>query len=164
MDWGKIKAPLVYAIFAGLFFGAYLLNWTAGVFFAAVFGIFIIIQYVIDHFRGKSTEYLGIVGIIAYFIAMIMVLPYVHASNGFSSGYYSLLHIAVTGGGAVVFAFLSLVSREMNKREFKGYHYLVFVLGIILIGLIFLKIFIPEFYNATLGNWDLCLNLTQVAV
>lgn len=153
-DWAKIKIPMIYSILAGIFFGAYLLNWANGVFFAAVFGIFVIIQYIIDHFRSRSTEYLGVVGIIAYIVAMIMVMPYVEISRGFNSGLYSLLHLAVTGGGAVVFAFFSLISREMNRQEYKGYYYLVFVCAALLFGLIFIKIFIPDFYSATMGNWE----------
>ncbi|MDD5472609.1 MAG: oligosaccharyl transferase, archaeosortase A system-associated [Candidatus Methanoperedens sp.] len=153
-DWEALKTPLEYSLFAGIFFGAYLLNWTNGVFFAVVFGIFVVIQYIIDHFRGKSTEYLGIVGIIAYAVAMIMLIPYVDISIGFASGYYSLLHLAVTGGGAMVFAFLSVVSREMNKREYSGYHYLLFVSGTMLIGLIATKILLPNFYGATVGAWN----------
>ncbi len=150
-DWAALKTPLIYSLFAGISFGAYLLNWTNGVFFAVVFAIFVVIQYVIDHFRGKSTEYLGIVGIIAYVVAMIMVIPYVELSNGFDSGHYSLLHLTVTGGAALIFAFLSLVSREMNKREYRGLHYLLFIFGTILIGLIAIKILIPDLYDATIG-------------
>ncbi|MDP2845774.1 MAG: hypothetical protein Q8N79_06850, partial [Candidatus Methanoperedens sp.] len=142
----------MYSLLAGLSFGAYLLTWTNGVFFAAVFGIFVITQYIIDHFRGKSTEYLGVVGIIAYVVAMIMVMPYVEISNGFASGNYSLLHLTVTGGAVIVFAFLSLASREMNRREYRGTHYLLFISGTILTGLIAMKILLPGFYGATVGQ------------
>jgi len=151
-DWAALRIPLMYSLFAGISFGAYLLNWTDGVFFAVVFAIFVVIQYIIDHFRGKSTEYLGIVGIIAYVVAMIMVIPYVAVSNGFDSGHYSLLHLTVTGGAALIFAFLSLVSREMNKREFRGLYYLLFISGFILIGLIAINILIPNLYGATIGS------------
>ena len=153
-DWPVLKIPIIYSLFAGISFGAYLLNWTNGVFFAVVFGIFVIAQYVLDHFRGKSTEYLGVVGIIAYFVAMVMVMPYVEINNRFDSGHYSLLHLAVTGGGATVFVFLSIVSREMNKREYKGSHYLLFISGTILTGLIAMKILLPSFYGATVGQID----------
>ena len=153
-DWATLKVPITYTLLAGISFGAYLLTWTTGVFFAVVFGIFIVVQYVIDHYRGKSTEYLGIVGIIAYFVALIMTVPYIDLNNGFSSSRYSVLHIIVTGGGIVIFALLSLVSREMNKREYKGYHYLLFVLVAIFVGIIFLKIISPALYNATIGQWN----------
>ena len=151
-DWAALKTPLMYSIFAGVSFGAYLLVWTDGVFFAVVFAIFVVVQYVIDHFRGKSTEYLGIVGIIAYVVAMIMVIPYVELSNGFDSAHYSLLHLTVTGGAALIFAFLSIVSREMNKREYRGVHYLLFISGFILIVIIAVKILIPNLYGATIGE------------
>ncbi|HEY9245345.1 MAG TPA: oligosaccharyl transferase, archaeosortase A system-associated [Candidatus Methanoperedens sp.] len=153
-DIAVIKIPLAYSIIAGIFFGAYLLNWTNGVFFAVVFGIFVIVQYIIDHFKGKPTEYIGVVGTIAYLVAMIMVLQYVDINNGFSSGYYSFLHLTVTGGGAVLFVFLTLVSREMNRRRFSGYHYLLFVIGSVLFLLIFIKLALPGLYNSTIGTWD----------
>ncbi len=151
-DWSVLKKPLIYSLFTGISFGAYLLNWSHGVFFAVVFGIFIVVQNVIDHIRGKSTEYLGIVSISIYVVAMIMVMPYVKISNGFSAPYYSLLHVAVTGGFALFFAFLSVVSMEMNKRKYNTAHYLLFVLGTILISLIIIKILIPDLYGVSLGN------------
>ncbi|VVB88075.1 Dolichyl-monophosphooligosaccharide--protein glycotransferase AglB [uncultured archaeon] len=153
-DWAAIKTSLTYSLFAGIFFGAYLLNWTNGVFFAVVFGIFVVVQYIMDHFRGKTAEYLGVVSIPAYLVAMIMVLPYVELGNGFSSGYYSLLHIAVTGGGAALFVILTIISREMNRRGLSGYHYLLFITGIILIGLVATNIFAHDLYNSTVGTWE----------
>ncbi|MFZ3383185.1 MAG: oligosaccharyl transferase, archaeosortase A system-associated [Candidatus Methanoperedens sp.] len=152
-DWAVLRSPIAYSILAGISFGAYLLFWTYGVFFAVVFSIFIVVQYIIDHFRKKSTEYLGIIGIISYTIAMIMVLPYIEINNGFGPSRYSLLHLTVTGGAALFFLLLSFVSREMNKREYKVYHFLSFVIGAILIILFLLKIFIPELYNSIFGTW-----------
>ena len=153
-DWAALKIPVIYSLLAGISFGAYLLTWTTGVFFAVIFGIFIVVQYIIDHFRGKSTEYLGIVGIIGYIVAMIMVLPYVEASNGLNPSVYSYLHLIVTGGAVLVFGFFSLVSREMNKRQYSGIHFLLFVSATILIGLIALKILTPDLYGSTVGRWD----------
>jgi oligosaccharyl transferase (archaeosortase A-associated) len=152
-DWAALKIPIAYSILAGVSFGAFLLTWTYGVFFAVVFSIFIIVQYIIDHFRKKSTEYLGIIGIISYTIAMIMVSPYIDIKNGFAPSQYSLLHLTVTGGAALIFLLLSFVSREMNKREYKVYHFLLFMIGAILLILIFLKIFIPELYSSILVTW-----------
>jgi len=152
-DWAALKKPIVYSLLAGISFGAYLLTWMYGVFFAVVFAIFIVVQYIIDHFKGKSTEYLGVVGIIAYLTAMIMVLPYVDINNGFNAGNYSLTHLIVTGGAALFFAILSLASREINKRELKGSYFLGFVIGVIAIGLFFIFKLLPDFYNNSVGNW-----------
>lgn len=152
-DWSVLKTPLSYSLLAGIFFGAYLLNWTNGVFFAVVFGIFILTQYIIDHFKGKPTEYLGVVGVIAYLVAFILMLPYAKISNGFSSNYYSLLHLTVTGGGAAIFAFLTIVSREMNKRELSGKYFLGFVVVTVVVGLGIIWIFLPDLYYQTAGNW-----------
>jgi dolichyl-diphosphooligosaccharide--protein glycosyltransferase len=153
-DWAVLKIPVAYSILSGVSFGALLLTWTYGVYFAAVFGIFILVQYIIDHFRKKSTEYLAIIGIISYTIAMIMVLPYVDINNGFGPSRYSLLHLTVTGGAALILLLLSFVSREMNKREYPEIYYLLFIFGSMVIGLIGLKIFVPSLFNATIGQTD----------
>ncbi len=151
-DWAVLKLPIAYSILSGISFGAFLLTWTYGVFFAAVFGIFIVIQYIIDHFRNKSTEYLGIIGIISYMVAMIMVLPYIDINIGFSPSRYSLLHLVVTGGAALIFLLLSFVSREMNKREYPGIYYLLFIFGTMVIGMMGSKILAPALYNITFGS------------
>ncbi|HWQ95959.1 MAG TPA: oligosaccharyl transferase, archaeosortase A system-associated, partial [Candidatus Methylomirabilis sp.] len=160
-DWGALKSPLIYSLLAGLSFGAFLLTWTYGVFFAVLFGVFIIVQYIIDHFKGKSTEYLGIVGIVAYIVAMIAVLPYFESSNGFAPDRYSVLHLIVTGGFAALFAFLSLVSREMNKRQYSGFYYLLFVAGTILIGLLAISVITPALYQVTVGNFNVVFKGTE---
>ncbi len=153
-DWPALKVPLLYSLLAGISLGAYLLTWTTGVFFVAVFGIFVIIQYIIDHFKGNSTEYLGIVGVVSYFVAFVMLIPYVELDNGFRPNYYSLLHLTVTGGAIVLFVFLSLVSREMNKRNYKGYYYFLFVIGTILLTLILVRTLTPDLYGYTAGEWN----------
>ncbi len=153
-DWAALKKPLAYSVLAGIFFGAYMLSWTSGVFFAVVVGVFIIIQYIIDYFRGKSTEYLGFVGIVAYVIVTIMVLPYIQLDYGFNPMFYSLLHPLVFGGFAVFFALLTLASKEMSKRELSGYHYILFIAAASLVILIAMKILTPDFYGATVGNWE----------
>ncbi|NJD77047.1 MAG: oligosaccharyl transferase, archaeosortase A system-associated [Candidatus Methanoperedens sp.] len=153
-DWAALKKPLAYSVLAGIFFGAYMLSWTSGVFFAVVIGIFFIIQYIIDYSRGKSTVYLGFVGIVAYVIVTIMVLPYIQLDYGFNPMFYSMLHPVVFGGFAVFFAFLTLASKEISKRELSVYHYSLFVAAASLVILIAMKILTPDLYGATVGNWE----------
>ncbi len=151
-DWHALRAPLVYSFFAGVAFGGYLLGWTSGVLFGVIFGIFLVLQYIIDHLEGRSTEYLGVIGGVAYLVAMVMVLPFVQGNYTFDSGHYSLLHLVVTGGGALVFILLGIVSRKF--RGMPGYYYPVFVAGFIVLTLLLIKILAPGLYGASVGQWQ----------
>jgi oligosaccharyl transferase (archaeosortase A-associated) len=150
-DWKVIKAPLTFSIIAGVMFGSYMLTWTAGVLFAGIIGVFIIIQHIIDHLKGKPAEYLGLIGAVSFLTAFIMVLPYVDPANKFDSGHYSYLHVIATLGIAIVFVLLSAASLFM-KRKYSNYYYPIAILAGIVAAFILLNAFIPELYNTLIGN------------
>ena len=74
-DWKVIRRPLIYALLAGLFLGIYLITWQGGLLFVFIIGLYFVLQFIIDHLRGISTEYLGITGFIVFLLAMIIFLP-----------------------------------------------------------------------------------------
>jgi len=150
-DWKVIKAPLPFSILAGVMFGNYMLTWTAGVLFAGIIGVFIIIQHIIDHLKGNSTEYLGFIGAVSFLTSFGMVLPYVDPANKFDSGHYSYLHVIATLGVAIVFVLLSTASLFM-KRRYSNSYYLLAVFGGIFAAFVLLNAFVPELYNAMIGN------------
>ncbi|MCK5653833.1 MAG: oligosaccharyl transferase, archaeosortase A system-associated, partial [Dehalococcoidia bacterium] len=62
-DWGNLRKPLIYALLAGLALGIYLISWSGGLLFVFIIFAYMIVQYIIDHLRGKSTDYLCIIGV-----------------------------------------------------------------------------------------------------
>jgi dolichyl-diphosphooligosaccharide--protein glycosyltransferase len=150
-DWKVVKAPLTFSILAGVMFGSYILTWTAGVLFAGIIGVFIIIQHIIDHLKGNSTEYLGLIGAVSFLTSFVMVLPYVDLANKFDSGHYSCLHVIATLGFAIVFVLLSAASLFM-KRRYSNYYYPLAILGGVFAAFILLNALIPELYNTLIGN------------
>ncbi len=59
-DRSIIIKPLVYSIVGGIFLGFYVLTWVAALFFLLPLFIYFVVQCVVDHLRGLSTQYLGI--------------------------------------------------------------------------------------------------------
>ena len=77
-DWGSLKQPLFYSLFAGIFFGFFFLSWKGASLFIFVLLIYAVVQHIIDHMRGASTDYLCIVAIPALLISLIMVVLALH--------------------------------------------------------------------------------------
>lgn len=73
-NWVKLKPHVIISIFAGIAFGLYMLQWSNGVFYGGIVAIFIVLQYIIDHMRGRSVEGLCIVSFIAFLSAFPLIL------------------------------------------------------------------------------------------
>ena len=123
-DWGVSTRPLVYALLAGLFLGAYLITWAGALLFVFIIALYLVIQFIIDHLRQQSTDYLSIVGILLFFIALIIYLPFSQASFFSVSIIIALLLVLVLSG----------VSRLMIWRGIKPIYYPLGLLGLGLVG------------------------------
>ena len=75
-DWATLRKPLIYSLLTGISLGFYLLSWAGGALVIFIIFIFAFIQYISDHIRGRSTDYLCIIGIPSLLIALLMVLPF----------------------------------------------------------------------------------------
>jgi dolichyl-diphosphooligosaccharide--protein glycosyltransferase len=73
-DRAVVTKPLVFSILAGVFMGLYIFTWLGALLFVFIFSLFFIIQSVIDHLRGRSSDYLGFTGGIM-FAAVLVLSP-----------------------------------------------------------------------------------------
>lgn len=109
-DWLKLKKPMTYTAFAGIAFGSYFVAWMGAPLFIFVLIVFAIMQFTIEHLRDESTDYLCMVFIPAFLIALVMVLPIpcMGALNGIP-----VLSLFI---GMVVFFGLHMLSYKMKLR------------------------------------------------
>ncbi|HEX76195.1 MAG TPA: oligosaccharyl transferase, archaeosortase A system-associated, partial [Dehalococcoidia bacterium] len=76
LDWATMRGPLIYSLLAGIFLGIYLLTWMGALLFVFIVFIYFIIQSIIDHLRHESSDYLSLVGVAPFLIALMMFLPF----------------------------------------------------------------------------------------
>jgi len=117
-DWKNIRKPLIYTLLTGLTLGMYLLSWVGALLFAFIIVTYMIIQYIIDHLRGKSTDYLCIIGLPSFLIALVMILPFSYPPYPGKSIVIVSLVI-----GVIAFLGLSGVSRLMDYRKARPFCY-----------------------------------------
>ena len=84
--------------------------------FAMIVGIFTIIQFVIDVYRGRTSEYLLVINTIIFAIAIIGLLAYGFKSSGVSLIFYSIGHLyaylALIGGTVFLYGVAHFVKEK----------------------------------------------------
>ena len=146
-DWNAFKLPVIYAAFAGLFMGCYILSWVGGLLLAFTVFLYITIQAVIEHYNGRSLDHLIIIGALFFVIPTIMVLPYSMSNLSFDQVHYSitqpLLLIGAFAGICIEYA-LSTVLRQ-NKAE--KWAFPVTIVGAGVIGVLLLFLVVPGLFG-----------------
>ena len=150
-DWRTIKYPLLYTILAGVMYAVYQLCWTGALLFGMIITIAAIIIYIAEHIRGNSTEYITVVGVIAFALEALLILPWIHPEFGFS-GNYSWLHVATSLAAIIALVVMHIISKEMNRRNLKPYYYPVFLIAGAVIGFVLLSVIVPPLTSTIEGS------------
>jgi oligosaccharyl transferase (archaeosortase A-associated) len=148
-DWSTITKPLVYTLLAGVFLGIYLLTWQGGLLFIFIIFAYLVIQFIVDHLRHKSNDYLCIVGTPLFLIASLMLLP-ILGEGGLDTIYRVSLPIAI-----VVPIVLSIISRLLAGRALKRVYYPLTLLGLAGIGLVALHAINPSLLQSMLDKFSI---------
>ncbi len=148
-NWAVLKKPLIYTLLAGVFLGIYLLTWVGGLLLVFIIFAYLGIQFILDHLRGKSTDYLCIIGVLTFAIAAIMSIPVVFKTGGGTISLVSLIIAIVVPLG------LNGVSRFMATKAMKPVYYPLALLGIAGVGLLIFWLIDPSLFHLMLGSFSL---------
>ncbi len=146
-NWSALKIPLLYCALAGISLGLYIDAWASGFLFEGIILVFVLIQSVVDHLRGRNVEYLAVSGAITFFIAMLLVLPFVKLYNGFSNYHYSLFHPIILLIGVVAVLVLWMLSRLLREKNYNDYYYPAALAGVVILGMLIISVAVPHFAN-----------------
>jgi oligosaccharyl transferase (archaeosortase A-associated) len=152
-NWSAFKMPLLYSALAGVSLGLYIDAWSSGFLFEGIILLFIMLQSIFDHIRGKNVEYLGISGAITFFVATLLVLPFVDSYYGFNHYLYSLFQPTILLLGVVAVIFFSVLSRFVKEKGFSEYYYPGALVGLGIIGTTILYFALPQFTRPLLAGF-----------
>lgn len=141
-DWAVLAKPLIYSLLAGASLGIYLLTWSGAFLFVIIIFVYFVVQYIIDHFGHKSTDYLCFVGTITFLIALILFLP---AFSG--PAYLAALVIALLTPPV-----LAVISWLIVKRQIKSAYYPLTLIGLGIVALVILYAINPNLPREMLGS------------
>ncbi len=144
-DWATCGRPLVYSALAGLFLGVYLISWAGALLFVFIFCLYLVIQFVNDHLRKQSTDYLGVVGVVSLLIALLMFFN-LTPNSFFLTGIILAFFVPVA---------LVVISRLMSSRNVRPFYYpvvLAVAAGIIILAFYLIS---PGMLDSILGRFNI---------
>ena len=144
-DWDALKKPMIYSSLGGISLGSYYLVWIGAPLFIFILLIYAIVQYTLDHLRGKNTDYLCIIAEPIFLISLIMIAPLLHPGTLTDFHVISLL-LAI-----VVFGLLSAVSFLMNYKKIEPYGYPIAILALGVLSFVLLSVLNPSLYSTLTG-------------
>jgi len=119
-DWATIRKPLIYSLLAAISLGIYIYTWLGALLFVFITFLFFVIQFVIDHLKNKSTDYLCFVGIIFFFVTLLISLMVSSSMLYLASLFIATLAILVLG----------VLSRMMASKKIMPAYYPLALLGL----------------------------------
>ena len=148
---GSYKSLLLVSGLAGIAYLLGLFTMPTMILFAMIAGIFTVIQFIIDVYRGRTSEYLLLTNIIIFVIAIIGLLLFGLKNPGIDLSTYSIGHIFAYLGMIFGTGILYLLQRYLKDKE--RYFYPAALAGCGIVFAIFLYVAIPQLY--TLLIYDL---------
>ncbi len=148
-EWAIITKPLVYSLLTGLFMGIYLLSWVGALLFVFIISAYFVIQFIIDHLRGETTDYLSIVGTLSWLIALALSLPLL-PQTWLRPLYLPSLLIAT-----FIPLVLNGISRLMAIKKVKRAYYPLTLVGLGLIGLAIFQIVNPDLLSSMVSQFGI---------
>jgi len=148
-DWPTVRRPLLYSLLAGVFLGIYLLSWKGGLMFIFIIFIYLVIQFVVDHLRRKSTDYLAVVSTPLFIFAFFGLL-FVLIGGSLDTMSIVALLVAI-----LVPIVLSIISWLMASRSLKPFYYPLVLLGLGGIGLGILHAANPSLLGSMLRQFGI---------
>jgi dolichyl-diphosphooligosaccharide--protein glycosyltransferase len=149
-QWSTVTRPLIYSLLAGIFLGIYFLTWPGALMFVFIIFVYLIAQFIFDHLRRRSTEYLCFVSTITFIVALLMFLLVSRDRMVLAS-----LTIVI-----IIPIAMAVLSHFMAKRNVKPIIYPAAIIGLGLASLVLLRVVIPSIYYALIGrlsifNWPI---------
>jgi dolichyl-diphosphooligosaccharide--protein glycosyltransferase len=148
---GSYKSLLLISGMAGIAYLLGLFTMPTMILFAMIAGIFTVIQFIIDVFRGRTSEYLLLINITIFVIAIIGLLVFGLKNPGIDLSTYSIGHIYAYLGMIFGTGILYLLQHYLKDKE--KYYYPAALAGCGVVFAVFLYFVVPQLY--TLLIYDL---------
>ena len=142
-DWKVIIKPLILSLFAGIFLGLYLATWGGALIFVFIIALYLIIQFIINHVKRKSNDYLCIVGFVTFLFTLIVLLL-----NPFTTDVTVAMVIA-TALPLVLYG----ISRLLARPNLSTLLYPLTIIGIGIVAVLIVYFAAPGIYSTLLAKF-----------
>jgi oligosaccharyl transferase (archaeosortase A-associated) len=140
--WATVTRPFIYSLLAGVFLGIYSLTWPGALLFVLIIFVYLVFQFIIDHLKSRSVEYLCFVSTIVFIVTFLMSLPLSPNSMVIAS-----FSIAI-----IIPIIMGVLSYFMAHRNIKPIIYPFAIFGLGLLSLAILRFATPDLFLTMEGK------------
>jgi oligosaccharyl transferase (archaeosortase A-associated) len=148
-NWAIITKPLIYTLLAGIFLGIYLLTWGGGLLLVFIIFLYLVIQFIIDHLRHRSTDYLCIIGVITFLVSFLMVLP------SLGRGWLEAVYLVAMPVAILAPIAFSAISRLMARKAIRPAFYPLALVGLAGVGFAVFYAIDPSLLQSMLSKFGI---------
>ena len=141
----KAIKPVIYSALASLFMVVYLITWEGALFFIFIVTIYFIIQFIIEHLKRQSTDYLFVVGS-TFFLVTLVLSPAIWSMR---------MHLASLIGALLIIVLLKVISRFMEGKRLKAGYYPLTLAGAGLVTLVIFRLVFPALFQYMLNQFSI---------
>ncbi|NMA09960.1 MAG: oligosaccharyl transferase, archaeosortase A system-associated, partial [Methanomicrobiales archaeon] len=150
MNFENLKIPVITAALAGI---AYLLgffNMPTMVLFALILAAFTLVQFILDSFEGRSSEYLVLVNAVAFGVAIVGAAAFGFPHPGLGLPLYSVGHVIAYA--ALIAGTLALYALSVFLKDRPKYYFPAALAAVAALAVAVLYFALPEIYNLLIAN------------
>ncbi|SCL75931.1 oligosaccharyl transferase, archaeosortase A system-associated [Methanoculleus chikugoensis] len=150
MNFENLKIPVITAALAGI---AYLLgffNMPTMVLFALIVAAFTLVQFILDSFEGRSSEYLVLVNAVAFGVAIVGAAAFGFPHPGLGLPLYSVGHVIAYA--ALIAGTLALYALSVFLKDRPKYYFPAALAAVAALAVAVLYFALPEIYNLLIAN------------
>jgi oligosaccharyl transferase (archaeosortase A-associated) len=144
-DWAMRRRPIIFSLLSGFFMGIYLITWIGGLLFVFIIALYFLTQFIIDHLRQQSTDYLVPVGVITFFTTLIIYVL-------FSRSAFSLVSLGIA---LLIPIVLNVTSQKMAGSRIRPSYYPLALVGSAAVAILLLYLISPSFFHSVFGPFDI---------
>jgi oligosaccharyl transferase (archaeosortase A-associated) len=145
-----LKGPGTMAFLAGIAYLLGLYTMPTMVLFALVVAVFTLIQFVWDFYRGRSSEYLVLLNVIVFGVAIVGMAATGFPHPGLDLSRYTFGHVVVYG--TLIIGTLALYGLSVYLKGRPKYYYPLALAGVVVIGAAGLFIVAPDLYSLLVSS------------
>jgi len=148
--FSSYQKTVILGFLSGLAYLIGLLVMPTMILFAMIVALFTLIQFIIDFYRDRSSEYLLIINAVTFLVASVGLLAFGLKHAGIGLSVYSLGHIisylGIIGGTCILY----LLQGYLHKKE--KYYYPVILAGAAILVTLILNIVFPQLYDLFINS------------
>jgi dolichyl-phosphooligosaccharide-protein glycotransferase len=145
-----LKMPLLFSGATGVLYLLGLFTMPTMILFAFIVAVFTLVQFIWDSWKRRSSDYLLLLNVVVFGVAVLGLLAYGPKHPGLSLIVYTIGHVYVYLALILATVFLYVLAGYLKNNQ--KYFYPLSLTGIGIIGVAVLFFAAPEIYNLLISN------------